>query len=522
MTMICDRLWTNARLATMAGDGIGAIEDGVIADAEKPLVLAGVMGGFDTRVTDATTSVFLEAAHFAPAAIIGRGRKFGLHTDAGHRFERGVDPELPRVAIEYATRLVLDAAGGTPGPVVEAAAEAHLPQPQAITLRRGRLARVLGLKVADAEVERILGALGMAVEATSDGWRVTAPSRRFDIAIEEDLIEEVARIHGYDRVPTTLPSGAATLVAPSESRVDEGVVRRQLVARDYREAINYAFVEAQALADWGLAGGEVPLANPLSAELAVMRTALLPGLVSALARNTARQQPRVRLFEVGKAFSAGEPGQAPKETLRIAAAACGAATAEQWGAASRPVGFHDLKGDLESLAAVSGATLAFRPAAPSWGHPGRSAEVVRVDGERPVTLGWIAQLHPRLQRKLDVDAEVVAFELDLEPLLARRLPRAGALSRYPSVRRDLAFVVADTVAWGELERVVRANAGPSLRDLVLFDVYHGKGVEPGFKSVAMGLILQEESRTLTDRDVDAAVDGVVSALQREHGAAIRG
>ncbi|MCM2336537.1 MAG: phenylalanine--tRNA ligase subunit beta [Pseudomonas sp.] len=493
-----------------------------ITDADRVVALAGVMGGLDTRVTDATTSVFLEAAHFAPAAIIGRGRKLGLHTDAGHRFERGVDPELPRVAIEYATRLVLAAAGGTPGPVVEAALAAHLPQPQAIMLRRDRLARVLGLRVADAEVERILGALGMAVEPTADGWRVTAPSRRFDIAIEEDLIEEVARIHGYDRVPTTLPSGAATLVAPSESRVDETVVRSQLVARDYREAINYAFVEARALSDWGLDAGAVALANPLSAELAVMRTALLPGLVSALARNTARQQARVRLFEVGKVFAAGEPGQPPREARRIAAAACGTATAEQWGATSRAVGFHDVKGDLESLAAVSGATLAFRPAAPSWGHPGRSAEVLRVDGERPVTLGWIAQLHPRLQRALDVDVEVVGFEVDLDALLARRLPRAGALSRYPSVRRDLAFVVADTVAWGELERVVRASAGPSLRDLVLFDVYHGKGVEPGFKSVAMGLILQEESRTLTDRDVDAAVDGVVSALQREHGAAIRG
>ncbi|WP_119718703.1 phenylalanine--tRNA ligase subunit beta [Cognatilysobacter tabacisoli] len=493
-----------------------------ITDADRVVALAGVMGGLDTRVTDATTSVFLEAAHFAPAAIIGRGRKLGLHTDAGHRFERGVDPDLPRIAIEYATRLVLDAAGGTPGPLVEAALDAHLPQPQAITLRRDRLARVLGLTVADAEVERILGALGMAVVPMADGWRVTAPSRRFDIAIEEDLIEEIARIHGYDRVPTTLPSGATTLVAPSESRVEDGVARRQLVARDYLEAINYAFVEADLLSRWGLADGAVPLANPLSAELAVMRTALLPGLVSALARNAARQQPRVRLFELGKVFTAAAAGEAPVETRRIAAVACGLANAEQWASASRAVGFHDLKGDLESLAALAGATLAFRQAAPSWGHPGRSAQVFRTDGGAERPLGWIAQLHPRLQRALDLDVDAVAFELDLDALLVRPVPRAGALSRFPSVRRDLAFVVADRVAWSELENAVRASAGPSLRDLVLFDVYQGKGVEPGFKSVAMGLILQEESRTLTDRDVDAAVDGVVSALQREHGAVIRG
>ncbi|HEV8694098.1 MAG TPA: phenylalanine--tRNA ligase subunit beta, partial [Lysobacter sp.] len=268
----------------------------VITDADCVVALAGVMGGFDTRVTDATKNVFLEAAHFAPSAIIGRGRKLGLHTDAAHRFERGVDPELPRVAIEYATKLILDAAGGMPGPVVEAAMPEYLPQPQPIILRRARLARVLGLTVVDAEVERILRALGLAVSATADGWSVTPPSRRFDLAIEEDLVEEIARIHGYDAIPTTLPAGASRLVAPSESCVDEGTARRQLAARDYLEAVNYAFVDVDLLTKWGVTDGAVPLANPLSAELGVMRTALLPGLVAALARNAARQQSRVRLF----------------------------------------------------------------------------------------------------------------------------------------------------------------------------------------------------------------------------------
>ncbi|HOU66387.1 MAG TPA: phenylalanine--tRNA ligase subunit beta, partial [Thermomonas sp.] len=310
----------------------------VITDADRAVGLAGVMGGEDTKVSSATRNVFLEAAHFAPSAIIGRSRKLGLHTDAGHRFERGVDPELPRIAVERATRLIMDVAGGTPGPVIEAVLPEHLPRPQPIELRRARLARVLGTHVADAEVARILSALGLSVETTTDGWRVTAPARRFDLAIEEDLVEEIARIHGYDVIPTTLPGGATRLVSPSETRSSEHDARRQLVARDYLEAINYAFVDADLLATWQLADGGVALANPLSAELGVMRTRLLPGLVAALGRNAARQQSRIRLFEIGKTFAASS--DAPIETRRIAAVAGGDAAAEQWGEAARKLDFH--------------------------------------------------------------------------------------------------------------------------------------------------------------------------------------
>ncbi|MEG3191391.1 phenylalanine--tRNA ligase subunit beta [Lysobacter sp. D1-1-M9] len=509
-----------------------AITDASGTDESRPIALAGVMGGLDTRVTEATRTVFLESAHFAPSAIIGRGRRLGLHTDAGHRFERGVDPALPRIAMEYATQLILDIAGGAPGPVIEAALAEHLQSPQPIELRRERLARVLGLVVNDAEVERILRALGLAVAASNEGWRVTPPSRRFDLAIEEDLIEEIARIHGYDAIPTTLPAGAARLAAPSETRVDDASVRRQMAARDYLEAINYAFLDASLLETWQAGQGAVALANPLSAELGVMRTRLLPGLVAALARNVARQQSRVRLFELGKVFEERDPGlgtrdsgaaPAPVETLRIAAVACGEAAPEQWGSPARPVGFHDLKGDLESLAAASGASLEFRASQQPWAHPGRCADVLRVDaGGESQAIGCIAQLHPRLQRALDLDVEVVAFELDLEPLVARALPRARGLSKYPSVRRDLAFVVAEDVAWAELAASIRAAAGPALRDLVLFDRYQGKGVETGFKSLAMGLIVQDESRTLTDRDVEQIVADVTAALQRDHRASIRG
>ncbi|MES2671305.1 MAG: phenylalanine--tRNA ligase subunit beta [Pseudomonadota bacterium] len=497
------------------------VSDSQGGKAARAVALGGIMGGHDTRVTDTTRSVFLEAAHWIPSAIIGRSRKLGLHTDAGHRFERGVDPELPRMAVEYATKLILDIAGGVPGPVIEAVREADLPQPQVVGLRRERLARVLGVRVADAQVERILRALGLGVGATADGWRVTAPTRRFDIAIEEDLIEEIARIHGYNAIPTTLPGGATRVVSPSETQLDEATVRRQLVARDFLEAINYAFVDGDLLAKWQATDGGVPLANPLSAELSTMRTMLLPGLVAALDRNVARQQSRVRLFEVGKVFAA-RTGEAPLETRRLAAVICGDAQAEQWGAPGRPVDFHDLKGDLDSLAIAAGAELEYRPSQAAWGHPGRSADVFRLDADGAAArIGWIAQLHPRLQKALDLDTVAVAFEVDLAALQQRPLARSVALSRYPSVRRDLAFVVPETVSWAALAGTVKRAAGPSLRDLRLFDRYVGKGVENGCKSLAMGLILQEESRTLTDRDIDQVVAQVIAALRGEHGAEIR-
>jgi phenylalanyl-tRNA synthetase beta chain len=495
------------------------VSDSQGGKAARAVALGGIMGGYDTRVTDATRNVFLEAAHWIPSAIIGRGRKLGLHTDASHRFERGVDPELPRQAIEVATRLVVELAGGTPGPVTEAELPEHLPRPAAILLRKARISRVLGIEVADADVERILRALGMQVTAVANGWSVVAPSRRFDIAIEEDLIEELARIHGYDRIPTTLPGGATRIASPSEARVEASTSRRQLAAREFVETVNYAFVDAGLLQQWGLTEGAVPLANPLSAELGVMRTGLLPGLVSALQRNAARQAGRVRLFEIGNVFSAAsEQGAAPLETLRIAVAACGDAVAEQWGQPARRVDFHDLKGDLESLAALAGARLSFQPSTAGYGHPGRSADIHR-DGRR---IGWIGQLHPRLARLLGLDAEVVAFEVDLAPLSERSLPRATEQSRYPSVRRDLAFVVADTVPWAALAETVKQAAGPLLRDVQVFDRYVGQGVESGQKSLAMGLILQDNSRTLTDRDVEQVVSAVVAAIDAGHGARIRG
>ncbi|MDE3072253.1 MAG: phenylalanine--tRNA ligase subunit beta [Pseudomonadota bacterium] len=518
----------------------------LIADERKALAVAGVMGGYDSRVTDATRNVFLESAHFAPAAIMGRARKLGLHTDASHRFERGVDPELPRRALERASGLLLAIAGGRAGPVLQAENLADLPPPTTVALRRLRLKRVLGVDVADAEVARIFTALGMRVTATADGWQVTAPSSRFDIEREEDLIEEVARIFGYDNIPTHSPAGALALAIEPESRIGELALREQLAARGYHEAVNLSFVAADLLARWGFTEQLVSLANPLSADLAVMRPSLLPGLIEALRHNRARQQERVRLFEVARVFQQGAsipgrtlrqgaslreepaiPGRTfqqadpPMETPSLAIVACGHARAEQWGESPRLLDFHDLKGDLDALIAWGGEPQRWSVQAdqlPGWLHPGRGARVTR-DG---ITVGYLGALHPQLARALDLGADVHVLELALEPVLARRLPQAQAVPHFPSVRRDIALDLPEEISWSQIEQVVRATLGMHLKELRLFDRYSGKGVEAGRKSLAMGLILQDASRTLTDEDADRCIREAIAALEQTCKAKLRG
>jgi phenylalanyl-tRNA synthetase beta chain len=483
----------------------------VIADATRALAVAGVMGGHGSRVTDATIDLFLESAHFAPPAIIGRARKLGLHTDASHRFERGVDPALPALAMERLTALLVDIVGGTPGPVQGAESAAHLPVQAPIALRAARLATMLGMDIPDDRVAAILRGLDMQVTPTADGWSVMPPTRRFDIAIEADLIEEVVRVHGYDAVPVRAPGGMIRLVADSESRLDAADLAAALAARGYSEALNFAFVGANLLEPWGMAEGQVTLANPLSADLAVMRPALLPGLVAALQRNLARQQSRVRLFEIGRVFAAAG------ETDRIAAVAIGTARTESWGEPRRALDFFDAKGDLEQLLALGGRAAEWVPSQADWLHPGRAAALV-IDG---VVVGHVGALHPRLARALDLPGDVYAFECRLDALTARGLPRAAELSRQPAVRRDLAVVVADAVAWSRIRAIVAEAAGVLLRELVLFDEYRGKGLPDGHRSLAMGLILQDDSRTLVDEDADRVVASVVAALARDADAVLR-
>lgn len=492
----------------------------LVTDADRPVALAGLMGGWDTRIGGQTTNVFLEAAHFAPSALAGRARALGMHTDAAHRFERGVDADQPRRALERATQLILDAAGGRAGPLLEAVSAEHLPARAPVRLRRARIERLLGITVPDAEVARILAALGMEVQSDADGWIATPPSARFDIAIEEDLIEEVARIHGYERIPERAPSGE--LVGPSlrEDRVGVGALREQLAARGWLEAITFAFVAREQLDTWQLADGAIALANPLSAELSVMRTSLLPGLAAAVAANRSRQQARVRLFEVGRAYL-GQSGQAPVlEVDRIAGVACGQAVAEQWGEPSRSLDFFDLKGDVESLLALTAAAGEFRfaPASQPWLHPGQSARILR--GDRVV--GHLGMLHPTLAKGLDFDEDVFVFELDLAPMAERGVPSARPLSRFPSVRRDLSFELPETVPYEEVEAAVRSAVGETLAGVILFDRYAGAKLGAGVKSLAMGLILQDRYRTLTDSDADRCVALAVAALESGCKAKLRG
>ncbi|HEU4663482.1 MAG TPA: phenylalanine--tRNA ligase subunit beta [Dokdonella sp.] len=499
------------------------LDDGflVIADRAGLHGLAGIMGGLDSRVTDTTTTVFLEAAHFAPGAIMGRARRLGLHTDASHRFERGVDPDMPRRAIERATALILAIAGGTPGPVRESVVASDLPLRAAVPLRRIRLARLLGIDIADADVERILRALGMQVEATADGWRATPPSHRFDIQIEEDLIEEVVRVHGYERVPTRPPRGELLGPVLPEARLDVSRPRAQLVARDYVEAICYAFVPHELLRTWRLDTGAIALANPLSADLGVMRTSLLPGLVAALAANRRRQQARVRLFEVGRVFASGTGADpSPVEFERIAGVACGRAVAESWASEARAVDFFDLKGDAESLFALTNATdtFSFAPGGPAWLHPGQGAEVRR-DG---AVVGSIGALHPDLVARLDLEEDVFAFEFDLASVSRRELPRAEAVSRFPSVRRDLSFELPEAVPYAAVEAAIRDAVGETLAQVVLFDRYAGPNLGSGVKSLAIGLILQDRYRTLTDQDADRCTALAVAALESVCKAKLRG
>ena len=490
----------------------------VVTDADRPVGLGGVMGGWDTRIGDDTRDVFLEAAHWRPAAIMGRARKLGMHTDAAHRFERGVDPELPRAAIERATRLILDAAGGKPGPVIEVTRQQDLPVRHHVRLRRERLKRVLGMHVADAEVERILRALGMLVETSHEGWRITPPSRRFDIEIEEDLIEEVVRVHGYERVSTHAPSGELRLALRTESEVALPRLRAQLAARGYREAICYSFVAKELLERWSLAEGAVALANPLSADLAVMRTSLLPGLLQALQRNRNHQQERVRLFETGLVFSRSD-GEL-RQVSHVAAVACGRAAPESWATDKREVDFFDAKADLESMLGLAGrrANTTFHPLDVPYLHPGRSAEV-RLDS---APVGVLGCLHPRLLKALDIDHDVMVFEGDLHAIRTGVVPRARPVSRFPSLRRDLAVVVPESIAYAQVKESVEAALTAQLAEVLVFDQYQGANLGSGAKSLAIGLILQDDSRTLTDEDADRCMAQALAALERECQARLRG
>ena len=490
----------------------------VIADHERPLAIAGVMGGEHSGVGAETRDLFLESAYFDPIALAGKARGYGLHTDASHRFERGVDFELARKAMERATALLLEIVGGEAGPVVEAVSEADLPKREAVTLRQERITQMLGLELEPALVERLLNSLGLTVSASGEGaWEVRVPSHRFDISLEVDLIEELGRLYGYDRLPVRYPQARLAPQARSEARAELPALRRLLVARGYQEAITYSFIDPKLFALFNPEETPLVLANPISADMAAMRASLWPGLVKAVLHNLNRQQSRVRLFESGLRFV----GQLPelKQQPMLAGVITGNRLPEAWSHGRESVDFYDLKGDVEALLAAAGSADAFRfvPGEHPALHPGQCARIER-EGR---TVGHMGAIHPQLASDLGIEQPLFLFELELAELAEGKLPAFSELSRFPEVRRDLALLVdRDTPAY-EVLNCIREKAGDYLTDLKLFDVYQGKGIDPARKSVAVGLTWQHPSRTLSDDEVSAVTQAILTSLGDRFNATLR-
>jgi len=523
-----DRLEGGIRVRRASGDESIVLLDGqeiipepdllLICDQARPLALAGIMGGGETAVADGTTRILLESAWFNPSSIIGRGRRYGLSTDSSHRFERGVDPALQRVAIERATALILEIAGGQAGPVVEALAPDHVPSAPEIGLRLARVNQILGTTLDADQIDQTLVRLGMRVKREGESFVVRPPSARMDLALEIDLIEEVARLIGYDALPSIAPGGRLRVAIESERQADLDRIRHGLQARGFQEILTWSFVGEKDLLRLGLADASQRLANPLSQDLAVLRTSLLPGLLRTARANLRQQQSRLKLYETGHVFLAAEDWS---ERKRLGLLLVGQAEAENWNGSRRHFDFFDIKGELEHLFSCLGhgmGEIRLRADTFPWLHPGQSARLER-DG---TTIGFVGQLHPAIAAELDFEYAVFVAEIDLEPLQRKALPEFRGVSRFPAVRRDLALSVPEEVASDRLLEVATGAAGKLLENCLVFDVYHGKGIESGYKSLAIGLILRDVSSTLTDQDVDTVVQRVVEGLQHDCNARLRG
>ncbi|SET21400.1 phenylalanine--tRNA ligase subunit beta [Pseudomonas graminis] len=490
----------------------------VIADHQRALAIAGVMGGEHSGVSATTRDIFLESAFFDQIAVAGKARSYGLHTDASHRYERGVDWQLAREAMERATGLLLEITGGEAGPVIETVSDQHLPSVEPIILRAERIEQMLGMKMDAAEIERLLTALGLTVAPhASEQWRVEVPSHRFDITLEVDLIEELARLHGYNRLPVRYPQARLAPQPRAEAQSDLPALRRLLVARGYQEAITYSFIDQKWFELFSPGVEPLLLANPISADMSAMRSSLWPGLVKSLQHNLNRQQDRVRLFESGLRFVGQLEGL--KQEPMLAGVICGSRLPEGWAQGRDVVDFFDVKADVEAVLGFAGAQDDFRfvPGSHPALHPGQTARIER-DGRE---VGYIGALHPELSKTLGLDRPVFVFELVLAEVATGRLPKFHELSRFPEVRRDLALLADRDVCATAVLDVIRENAGEWLTDLRLFDVYQGKGIDPLRKSLAVGLTWQHPSRTLTDDEVNASTQQILTSLEARLNATLR-
>ncbi|WP_394203505.1 phenylalanine--tRNA ligase subunit beta [Shewanella waksmanii] len=509
------------KLTLLDGNEITVPDDTlVIADQQNALALAGVFGGEASGVTDKTQDIMLECAFFAPLAIMGKSRRLGLHTDSSHRFERGVDPELQHKVIDRATRLILDICGGEAGPVVESKSDEHLPKPADIVLRRSKLDRVLGHHISDEDVSEILTRLGFSVEASADSWKVTTATYRFDMAIEEDLIEEVARIYGYNNIPNVAPVASLSMPDHKESDISLRRVRSMLGARGFQEAVTYSFVDPKLQALVHPEQEAMVLPNPISVEMSAMRLSMFTGLLGAVGYNQSRQQSRVRLFETGLRFVPDETADSNvRQQAMLGAVISGTQNDEHWSMDAKTVDFFDLKGDLEAIIGltVSEQEFTFRSATHPALHPGQCAEILRNDR----VIGVIGAVHPSLEKPFGLNGKTIVFELELDALLHASLPQAQTVSKFPANRRDIAIVVDDSVSAGNVVKLIRKVGENQLVGLNLFDVYQGKGVETGKKSLAIALTLQDNTRTLEEKEIAEMVDKVVSELKSEFNALLR-
>ncbi|WP_455212542.1 phenylalanine--tRNA ligase subunit beta [Kaarinaea lacus] len=517
----------NEKITLLDGQELKLSESSlVIADQKKAQALAGIMGGNDSAVTDDTQHIFLESAFFNPTLIAGKARSYGLHTDSSHRFERGVDPQLQRQAAERATELLLDIVGGEPGPICEAVFSEHIPQSKPIQLRHSRLEKVLGVYIEQDTITQILLKLGMEVLPQDDQWEVIPPSFRFDIEREIDLVEEIARIYGYNQIASAKPVTTSAMVSMPEARVPLSHLQRVLLGSGYQEAITYSFVdpELQKLID----PQQTPLmlANPISADMSVMRTSLWPGLIQAAMHNINRQQENVRLFETGLRFvpQNDDSNQEPITQDAMVAGVCyGLAYPKQWALASRAVDFFDVKNTIDSLLNLTGQADKFIYIQDKHLalHPGQSARIVRSEDGSQDWVGWVGALHPAIAQKLDLAQPLYLFELQLESIGYRKIPKYAEVSKFPAIRRDLAIVVDENLASQAVSDCIKRVAPDTLKNLQLFDVYTGQGIESGRKSLAYGLTLQKQDQTLTDDEVNAVLSNIMSILNKELGATLR-
>ena len=483
----------------------------IIADRANPLAIAGVMGGLGSSVTSLTTDIFLESAYFALETVAHQRQYYNLSSDSASRFERGVDPTIQRQAIERATQLIVEIAGGEAGPVIEEISDAQLPQPVKITLPNAKIKRVLGIEIPANDIKDIFTRLSFEFALQNNQWIVTIPSYRFDMTIPEDLIEEIARLYGYDRIPTH--SLVSTLSPHSDhEEQDLSILRSALRDQSYHEIISYSFIDKplQQLFDPQTIPTE--LVNPMTANMSVMRTNLWPGLINTFLYNKSRQQQRIRLFEIGTCFNVVN-GKLVQEQ-RVAGLIAGTAHPEQWGTPSREVDFFDLKGDIANI-----AKLAYQADTHPALHPGQTAALYHQDHK----IGVLGALHPSVMQALDLPqaSRVYVFELSLNQLPKAGLARFEEVSKFPEIRRDLAIMVKQTVPAKEIQDTIRKVAGDWLKDVFIFDVYQGKGISPGLKSMALGLILQHQTRTLVDDEVAQLVDRVLIELKGQLGAELR-